>query len=216
MAHCIISRMLVYAGCVALQKSRYVIVSQMVVQKGCGALLSMVHAGRGALCWILLVVKERHDLLLRCSIWHRVFQHVGVAVRNRLCEFWKLFDDVLFLGVQVGYLLIKLSSLFFQLRHNVADACSLLACGGTSRHVRAPACESIGVETCKAADTVAEHPEVLFEVHKFSLLVGSAAIGLRLWMHFLPGWGNPGKRQVNLLHGIQLQARQGLELAASL
>ena len=49
MAHCIISRMLVYAGCVALQKSRYVIVSQMVVQTGCGALLSMVHAGRGAL-----------------------------------------------------------------------------------------------------------------------------------------------------------------------
>ena len=50
MAHCIIRRMLVYAGCVALQKSRYVIVSQMVVQTGCGALLSMVHAGRGALC----------------------------------------------------------------------------------------------------------------------------------------------------------------------
>ena len=41
MAHCIISRMLVYAGCVALQRSRYVIVSQMVVQKGCGALLSV-------------------------------------------------------------------------------------------------------------------------------------------------------------------------------
>jgi hypothetical protein len=38
MAHCIISRMLVYAGCVALQRSRHVIVSQMIVQAGCGAL----------------------------------------------------------------------------------------------------------------------------------------------------------------------------------
>ena len=117
MAHCIISRMLVYAGCVALQKSRYVIVSQMVVQTGCGALLSMVHAGRGALCWILLVVKERHDLLLRCSIWHRVFQHVGVAVRNSLCELWKLFPDVLFVDVQLGNPLIKRSAFFFQIRH---------------------------------------------------------------------------------------------------
>ena len=216
MAHCIISRMLVYAGCVALQRSRYVIVSQMVVQKGCGALLSMVHAGRGALCWILLVVKERHDFLLRCSIWHCVFQHVGVAVRNRLWEFWKLFDDVLFLGVQLGYLLIKLSSLFFQLRHNVADACSLLACGGTSRHVRAPACDIIGVETHKVGDASAEHLKVLLEVHMFFLVVGSVAIGLRLWMHFLPGWGNPGERQVKLLPGIHLQARRGLELAANL
>ena len=117
MAHCIIRRMLVYAGCVALQRSRHVIILQMIVQAGCGALLSMVHAGRGALCWILFVVKERHDLLLRCSIWHRVFQHVGVAVRNRLCEIWNLFPDILFVGVQLGNLLIKRIALFFQIRH---------------------------------------------------------------------------------------------------
>ena len=117
MTHCIIGRMLVYAGCAALQKSKYVIVVQMAVQAGCGALVSMVQAGRKALLSILLVVKERHDLLLRCSIWHRVFQHVGVAVRNSLCELWKLFPDVLFVDVQLGNPLIKRSAFFFQIRH---------------------------------------------------------------------------------------------------
>ena len=153
MTHCIIGRMLVYAGCAALQKSKYVIVVQMAVQAGCGALVSMVQAGRKALLSISLVAKESHDARLLCSIRQRAFQLLGFTVSDTVCKS-KLCHWIFLLGVQLGYLLIKLNFLFFQLRHSVVDVCSLLAYGGDCRCVRVPACHYLGVEARKAADAL--------------------------------------------------------------
>ena len=100
-----------------------------------------------------LVGKESHDARLLCSIWQRAFELLGIAVTDTLCKS-RFCPWVFLLGVQLGYLLIKLNFLFFQLRHSVVDVCSLLAYGGDCRCVRVPACHYLGVEARKAADAL--------------------------------------------------------------
>ena len=74
-----------------------------------------------------LVGKESHDARLLCSIWQRAFELLGFAVTDTLCKS-KFCPWIFLLRVQLGYLLIKLSFLFFQLRHSVVDVCLRREC----------------------------------------------------------------------------------------